>query len=129
MEKRHIIYIGLTIGVILFIYLVPLPSVLRILNESRLDPLYSIIIVVGIVPAITILLIIMVLSYVKSLYSEDQKGKVKDIITPKLTEKETFEESIFDNEKFRVLQAIKTLSKDKGNQIPLSAIQEKQNLR
>jgi len=125
MGRRNLIYIGVMIFVILFVFLIMLPPVIDMLEYLNTDMTYRILILVVLFPGITILLMWATLSYTRTLITDREKEKVEDIITPGLTEQELFEESLFENEKLRVLQVIKTFAKIKGREIPLETIRKK----
>lgn len=127
MKKVNFLYIGATIGVILFVFLVIVPPTIRIMEQLNYDVQSRWVVLTTIIPIISIILIYSVLSYIRALYSDREKEQVKDIIEPDLTEDEIFEEALFENEKMRVLSIIHSLSKVKGNKILLSAIEKKTN--
>ncbi len=127
MKKVNFIYIGATIGVILFVFLLIVPPTIRIMEQLNFDVQGRWVVLTTIIPIISLILIYSVLSYIRALYSEREKEQVKEVIKPDLTEDEIFEEALFENEKMRVLSIIHSLSKIKGNKISLSAIEKKTN--
>ncbi|MHA1301845.1 MAG: hypothetical protein ACTSO9_20695 [Candidatus Helarchaeota archaeon] len=123
MERINVYYIITAVLVIVFVWLVMVPPIIRMLEYSEV--LYRWIVLAMIMPVLTILLLYAALSYVRSVSTEVDKEKMKELVTPELTEKEIFEEAVFDNEKLQVLSVIRTFKKLKGNKILLSAIKKK----
>ncbi|MHA1377898.1 MAG: hypothetical protein ACTSRG_05910 [Candidatus Helarchaeota archaeon] len=125
MERINIYYIIAAVFVIAFVWGLMVPPIIRILEGQRTELLYRWLFLALVMPLMTLLLLFVTLTYVRSLYTEKDKEQVKELITPELSEKEIFEESIFENEKLRVLNILKTMKKLKGNKIPLSVIRKK----